>query len=79
MQGTVIPTGLLEWKTWGMHNRSEDDHGARVALGTHPTYTLIVMDGRIIIKWTLRKQGVRLQTGFIWLRIKSNGSLLRKQ
>jgi hypothetical protein len=34
------------------------------------------LDGRIILKWTFRKYGVRLRTGFIWLSIGTSGELL---
>jgi len=30
------------------------------------------IDDCVIIKWILEKQGVRLLTGFTWLRIKTN-------
>jgi hypothetical protein len=33
-------------------------------------------DLRIIIKWILEKQGGRLWTGLIWLRIQSSDGLL---
>jgi len=32
--------------------------------------------GRIILKWTLGRQGSMEQTGLIWLRIGSSGRLL---
>jgi hypothetical protein len=32
--------------------------------------------GRITLRWTLGKQGSMGRTGFIWLRIGSNGRLL---
>jgi hypothetical protein len=35
------------------------------------------IDGRIILKWKeLRKQDVRMWTGFVWLRIGSTGGIL---
>jgi hypothetical protein len=34
----------------------------------------IDIDGRIILKWI--KIGVRVLTGFIWLRIESSGGIL---
>jgi hypothetical protein len=34
------------------------------------------MDGRIILIWIVRKQGGRMWTGFIWLRIGTGGRLL---
>jgi hypothetical protein len=30
-------------------------------------------DGRIILKWILRKLGVRVWSGFVWLRIRFIG------
>jgi hypothetical protein len=33
--------------------------------------------GRIIMpKWILGKEGVRMWTGFIWLKLESNGGLM---
>jgi hypothetical protein len=32
--------------------------------------------GRIILGWILGKQGRRLWTGFIWLRIQTSGELV---
>jgi hypothetical protein len=34
------------------------------------------IDGRIILKWILSKQGVMVWTGFTWLRIGSSGEFL---
>jgi hypothetical protein len=34
------------------------------------------IDGRIILKWMLRKYVERLCTGFIWLHIRISGRLL---
>jgi hypothetical protein len=34
------------------------------------------VDGKIILKWVLRKYGMRLWSGFMWLRTRSNGGLL---
>jgi hypothetical protein len=34
------------------------------------------IDGRIILKWNLRKLGWRVWIGFIWLRIRTSGRLL---
>jgi hypothetical protein len=31
---------------------------------------------RIILKWILKKSGVRMLNGFIWLRIQTSGKLL---
>jgi hypothetical protein len=31
---------------------------------------------RIILYWILKKQGVRMWTGFSWLRIGANGEIL---
>jgi hypothetical protein len=36
----------------------------------------ICVDGRIILEWILRKLGGKGWTGFIWLRIGTNGGLL---
>jgi hypothetical protein len=34
------------------------------------------VDGKIILEWILWKEGGTLWTGFIWLRIGTNGELL---
>jgi hypothetical protein len=34
------------------------------------------VDGRIILKWILRKLGWKLWTGFIWLRIGNSGKVV---
>jgi hypothetical protein len=34
------------------------------------------VDGRIILKWILKKYDVRAWTGFIWLRIGTDGGLM---
>jgi hypothetical protein len=34
------------------------------------------VDGRIILKWILKKCGVKVWTGLIWLRIGTGGGLL---
>jgi hypothetical protein len=34
------------------------------------------IEGRTILKWTLKKQSVKSWTGFIWRRIGSSGELL---
>jgi hypothetical protein len=34
------------------------------------------VDERIILQWILKNLGVRVLTGFIWLRIGINGGLL---
>jgi hypothetical protein len=34
------------------------------------------IDGRITLKWILRKQYERVQTGSMWLRIGTSGRLL---
>jgi hypothetical protein len=34
------------------------------------------IDGRIILKWILKKQDVKVWTGFMWLRTGSSGRLL---
>jgi hypothetical protein len=36
----------------------------------------IIVDGRVILKWILRKYGARVWIGFIWLRIETSGGLL---
>jgi hypothetical protein len=33
------------------------------------------IDGKIILKWILKKWGLRLWTGFIWLRIGTSGGV----
>jgi hypothetical protein len=35
------------------------------------------VDGRIILKWTLGKQGLGMWIGFMLLRIETGGGLLR--
>jgi hypothetical protein len=30
----------------------------------------LIVDGRIILKWVLRKEDVRVWTDFLWLRIR---------
>jgi hypothetical protein len=34
------------------------------------------IDGRITLEWMLRKQGEKVWTGFVWLRLGSSGGLL---
>ena len=34
------------------------------------------LNGRIILRWVLRKLGGRAWTGLIWLRIRTGGGLL---
>jgi hypothetical protein len=34
------------------------------------------VEDRVILKWILKKLGVRLWIGFIWLKIPSSGELL---
>jgi hypothetical protein len=34
------------------------------------------VDGRIILDWILGKYGGHLWTGFVWLRIRTNGGIL---
>jgi hypothetical protein len=34
------------------------------------------IDGRTILEWILGKEGDKLWTGFIWLRIGTSGGLL---
>jgi hypothetical protein len=36
----------------------------------------LFIDGRIILKWFLRKEGRKVQTGLIWLRIGTSSGLL---
>jgi hypothetical protein len=36
----------------------------------------IGVDVRIILEWILGKQGEKVWTGYIWLRIGTNGGLL---
>jgi hypothetical protein len=36
----------------------------------------LIVDGRIILKWFLRKQVWRVWIGFIWLRTGTGGGLL---
>jgi hypothetical protein len=33
------------------------------------------IDGRIVLKWILRKQYAGMCTGFMWLRIRTSGKL----
>jgi hypothetical protein len=35
-----------------------------------------VVDGKIISEWILGRYGEREWTGFIWLRIRTNGGLM---
>jgi hypothetical protein len=37
---------------------------------------VIVMDGKIILKWILKKYDGRAWTGLIWLRTGTSGTLL---
>jgi hypothetical protein len=37
------------------------------------------LDRRIILKWILKKQTEGMWTGFIWLKIGTNGRLLCRQ
>jgi hypothetical protein len=34
------------------------------------------VEGSIILKWSLKKKGVRAWTGFTWLRLGSSGRIL---
>jgi hypothetical protein len=34
------------------------------------------VDGWIILEWILRKQGGKVQTGFVWLKVVTFGGLL---
>jgi hypothetical protein len=34
------------------------------------------VNGRIILKWILKEQDIRVLTGFMWLRIGAGGGLL---
>jgi len=34
------------------------------------------IDGRIILKWIIKKEDVRIWSGFYWLRIGTRGRLL---
>jgi len=36
----------------------------------------LVVDGKIILEWILRKQGREVWIGFIWLKIGTSGGLL---
>jgi hypothetical protein len=36
----------------------------------------IEVDEKIILKWILEKYGLRVWTGFVWLRIRAGGGLL---
>jgi hypothetical protein len=36
----------------------------------------LVVDGKIILEWILGKDGGKLWTVFIWLRVRTNGGLL---
>jgi hypothetical protein len=46
--------------------------------GTRPQKNLDV-GGRIILRWILEKYDGVIWTGFIWLRIKAIGGLLRRR
>jgi hypothetical protein len=46
-------------------NRSEEVHLENVSV-----------DGRLLLKWILKKYGVRMETGLIWLRTRPSGGLL---
>jgi len=35
----------------------------------------LVIDGRMILEWILGKQGWKVWTGFIWLRMGTSGGL----
>jgi hypothetical protein len=35
------------------------------------------VDGRVILKWILRKYGERMWTGFIWIRRGTSDGILR--
>jgi hypothetical protein len=48
-----------------LENLKERDH-----------YEKIALDGRIILKWILGKQGWRVRTGFFKIRIRTGGELL---
>jgi len=47
-------------ENWNKKDHSEDDG----------------IDGRVILEWILGKEGGKLWTGFIWLRIEASGGLL---
>jgi hypothetical protein len=36
----------------------------------------LIVDGRIILEWILRKYNGKILTGFIWVRIETSGGLL---
>jgi hypothetical protein len=35
-----------------------------------------ILDGNVILEWTLLKYGGKEWTGFIWLRIRTSGAVL---
>jgi hypothetical protein len=37
------------------------------------------VDGKIILKWILKKQNVRIWNGLVWFRIRPSAVLLRTQ
>jgi hypothetical protein len=41
-----------------------------------PLLRYIGVNVGILLKWILKKQGVRMWAGFIWLRIGTSGGLL---
>jgi hypothetical protein len=36
----------------------------------------LVVDGRITLKWIIKKEGVKVQIGFTWFMLGSSGKLL---
>jgi hypothetical protein len=61
------------WHEWGDMCIQGFD-GGKLREREHLAY--IGLDGRIILKWILQKQNRIVGTGFMWLRIVTDGWLL---
>jgi hypothetical protein len=62
--GDVVGRRKIHTEVW-WQNLKEQDHLEDLSV-----------DGRIILKWTLKKGGGRAWPGLIWLRIRARGELL---
>jgi hypothetical protein len=65
------PRCLRPQEHWNFKFKSRSRHGCKAALFC----VVIGVDGSMILEWILGKQGVKLWTGFIWLRIGTSGGL----